>query len=179
MFFDCRFQKCILSVFLLLSSSPGSLIFSMCMRKEGEPEIRSHATLMWCHEKEALSVWISPPTSVYQTQLFEAFNDPTYTCLKALAPYLSSMLNWNTWKYSSPMLSYHNPPPFLPLYMEWRLSREIVPAPPPFSYTLRCSGSLGTMLASGRCKILKPASRRPIYEWLSNLSAHWPGWPMH
>ena len=53
------------------------------MRKEGEPSIQSHMTkfmLAWHHEGEVVTncqSWNGPTTSVYQTQLFEAFKDPT------------------------------------------------------------------------------------------------------
>ena len=64
------------------------------------------------------------------------------TCLKALAPHLPSTLNWSASNYSSPMLNYQDPPPFLPLYMEWCFSCDIgYQAPTLFSCMLKRSGS--------------------------------------
>ena len=65
----------------LVASSPGSPIFSMYTRKEGDliPNL-TWQTLARCHEREAdNNCWfrMSLPDSVYQMQLFEAFNDRT------------------------------------------------------------------------------------------------------
>ena len=133
---------------LWLSSSQGSSIFFNIHERKRE-SLGSNIMwqmLAWCHEREAVNnhrFRIGPPTSVYQTQLFEAFKDVTTL---AWRPYLPSMSNWSTWKYGLPTRNFHDPPPFLPLYMgPTSLTWHWIPGSPLFlSCTLKKIGDEAT-----------------------------------
>lgn len=115
-----------------LALSPGSLIFlayNVNEKRGGAQHPISHDKIYvgmtsWRRGGHKLSIlkW-SNNFSLSNTAL-RGLQGPYmyYTCLKASEPYLPSMSNWSTWNHSSPLLHYHDLPPFLPLYiMGWCL----------------------------------------------------------
>ena len=86
----CIHQSCYQPGTNYIASSPGSPIFSTYVWGgvgEGEAGIESHNhdkrqhDIMKDRQSTTVEFQVSPPTLVYQTQLFEAFKSPTCTTL--------------------------------------------------------------------------------------------------
>ena len=129
--------------------------------------------LAWHHERWPVNnCWfrIGLPTLVHQTQLFEVFKDPTTLAWKLWHHIFHPRWTGAIWKYSSPTHNYHHPPPFLPLYMKWRLSREIGSQAPLFSRARWKIREPGDKATASSCRWLKD------HEWCtcstSSLVAH-------
>ena len=124
-----------------LALSPGlPIFFNVHERKRGS--LGSNITwqmLAWRHEREAVNnrrFRIGPPTSVYQTQLFEAFKDPTTLAWRLW--YHTCIFHWRwTGAMACPHTIFTIHHPSYPSIWGLHHSRDVESQAPPISLVWR------------------------------------------
>ena len=139
----------ILCVALIVPWLPNLITYT---RKEGDPVIQSQMTYigMTSWQRGGLQLSISNHFNLSNTcSPLQPSRFPLLS-FEGFRTTLSSIhIKLSTWKFSSPTLNYHDPPPFLPLYMGWYLSCEIGShGSPSFSCTLKRSKRLRRRLTT-------------------------------